>query len=33
MMLGIIFTLGIIVASVFLAWTYTKHGRNWLKSL
>lgn len=31
--LGIIFTIGIIVGGGFLAWTYTKSGKKWLKEL
>ena len=31
--LALIFTLGIIIVGGFLAWTYTKKGKEWLKNL
>lgn len=32
-MLGAIFTVGSIISTIFLAWTYTKPGKKWLKNL
>jgi len=32
-MLEAIFITGIVIASMFLLWTYTKPGKKWLKSL
>jgi hypothetical protein len=32
-MLGLLFTIGIIVVGLFGAWTYTKKGKNWLRNL
>lgn len=32
-MLGAIFTVGSIISAIFLAWTYTKPGKKWLKNL
>ena len=32
-MLGLVFTVGLIIAGGFLAWTYTKAGKKWLKDL
>ena len=31
--LSIIFLVGIIIGSAFLAWTYTKNEKKWLESL
>lgn len=31
--LGMVFTMCIIVGGGFLAWTYTKRGKKWLKDL
>lgn len=31
--LGVIFTIGIVFGAAFLAWTYTKPGKKWLKDL
>ena len=32
-MLGIVFTIGIVIAGGFLIWLYTKPGKRWLKNL
>ncbi len=32
-MLALVFTISLIVAGGFLAWTYTKPGKKWLKEL
>lgn len=31
--LSLLFTVGIIITAPFLAWTYTKAGKKWLKNL
>ena len=32
-MLGVVFTIGIVVAGGFLLWLYTKSGKKWLNDL
>lgn len=32
-MLGLVYTVGIVIGGIFLAWLYTKPGKKWLDDL
>ena len=32
-MLSLVFTVGVVIGAVFLAWLYTKPGKRWLENL